>query len=78
MLKSLRWRWIVIVIVVVGCIAGITGVPKSAGELSQNLRRNIRLGLDLKGGSHIVLQIQVQDAFKAAADTAVDSLRQAL
>ena len=78
MLKSLRWRWILIFVVIVGCIFGITGLPKSPGDLVQNLTRNIRLGLDLKGGSHIVLQIQVQDAFKADADTAIESLRQAL
>jgi preprotein translocase subunit SecD len=32
----------------------------------------------LKGGSHIVLQIQVQDAFKVAADGAIESIQQAL
>ena len=33
-----------------------------------NWKQNIRLGLDLRGGSHLVLQVQVQDAFKAEAD----------
>jgi protein-export membrane protein SecD/preprotein translocase SecF subunit len=42
------------------------------------LKKNIRLGLDLKGGSLIVMQIQVQDAFKAEADRAVERLKEAL
>src|SRR5581483_461989 len=29
------------------------------------------------GGSHIVLQVQVQDAFKAEADAAIEALREA-
>jgi len=36
-------------------------------ELKANLKNNIRLGLDLKGGSFLVLEVQVQDAMKAEA-----------
>jgi preprotein translocase subunit SecD len=32
--------------------------------LKQTLAHNIRLGLDLKGGSHLVMQVQVQDYLK--------------
>jgi len=77
-LRSLRWKWLVILVAVVACIIGVTGLPKSTQQLSENLNKNVRLGLDLKGGSHIVLQIQVQDAFKAEADTAIENLKQAL
>ena len=62
--SNLRWKWIVVVLVVLVSIVGITGLPKSKQELNANLGRNIRLGLDLQGGSHMVLQMQVQDAFK--------------
>src|SRR6476646_7188482 len=65
MTKNLRWKWILIVAVVVACIAGLASRP-------------IRLGLDLKGGSHIVLQIQVQDAFKAEADGVIERLKEAM
>jgi protein-export membrane protein SecD/preprotein translocase SecF subunit len=57
-------------------VIGVIGLPKSRQELASNLRRNIRLGLDLKGGTHIVLQIQLQDAFKAEADLVVDRLKE--
>jgi preprotein translocase subunit SecD len=76
--RNLRYKLIFIVAVVVACILGVTGLPKSKQELETNLSRNIRLGLDLKGGSHIVLQIQVQDAFKSEADLVIDRLRELL
>ena len=36
--------------------------------MSKLRQNNIRLGLDLKGGSYLVLQVQVQDAVKREAD----------
>lgn len=76
--KNLRWKWLVIVSVVAICILGLTGLPKSAAELAANFKKNIRLGLDLQGGSHIVLQVQVQDAFKAEADRTIDQIKDRL
>jgi preprotein translocase subunit SecD len=76
--KNLKPRAIVIVLVILACIFGVIGIPKSMAELKQNWSNNIRLGLDLKGGSRLVLQIQVQDAVKAAADTAIERLKEDL
>ncbi|MBZ5607266.1 MAG: protein translocase subunit SecD [Acidobacteriia bacterium] len=76
--KNLRWRWTFIVAVVLSCVFGIIGLPRSTRELAENWNKNIRLGLDLKGGSHIVLQIQVQDAFKAEADQVIERLKEQL
>ena len=75
---NLRWKWFSILAVVVVCITGIIGLPKSTQQLAANWNRNIHLGLDLQGGSHIVLQIQVQDAFKAEADALIERLKDAL
>jgi preprotein translocase subunit SecD len=74
--KNLRRKWILICVVVLACVVGTIGLPRSRQELADNWKRNIRLGLDLKGGSHIVLQIQVQDAFKAEADVVIDRLQE--
>ena len=41
------------------------------------MQQNIHLGLDLKGGSHLVLQVQVQDAAKTEADQTIENLRDA-
>lgn len=75
--SKLRWKWLAITVVVAACVFGITGLPRSSKELSANWDKRVRLGLDLKGGSHIVLQVQVQDAFKAEADAAMEALREA-
>ncbi len=42
------------------------------------MKNNIRLGLDLKGGSQLMLQVQLQDAFKADADTVIQRLQDEL
>ena len=73
--KNLRARAIVILVVIVACIIGIVGFPKSAADIQRNWQNNIRLGLDLKGGSHLVLQVQVQDAIKAEADQVMERLK---
>jgi len=78
MTKNLRWKWAFIVTIVVLCVFGIIGLPKSKEELAENWKKNIRLGLDLKGGSHIVLQMQIQDAFKSEADGVIERLKEAL
>ncbi|WP_321471774.1 protein translocase subunit SecD [uncultured Paludibaculum sp.] len=72
--SRLRWKWIVIAAVLLGCVAGIVGLPTTADQLAANWKKSMRLGLDLQGGSHIVLQIQVQDAFKAEADLLIERL----
>ncbi len=70
-----RTRAVVIVAVILACVFGLTGFPKSLDQLKQNLQHSIRLGLDLRGGSHLVLQVQVQDAIKAEADQTIDRLK---
>lgn len=40
----------------------------SPARLRQNLSENIRLGLDLRGGTHLVMQVQAEDAIKAITE----------
>src|SRR5262245_53948468 len=40
----------------------------SPSRLKQNLSENIRLGLDLRGGTHLVMQVQADDAIKAITE----------
>lgn len=86
MQQNLMVKTVVIVVVVLLCLFGIIGFPKFVGgigfptsvaQLKSNLGHNIRLGLDLKGGSHLVLQVQVQDAAKTEADQTIEGLRDA-
>ena len=73
--KSLRIKAAIIVAIILVCIYGVIGLPKSKDELVANWNRNIKLGLDLRGGSHLVLQVQVQDAFIAEAQQVVERLK---
>ena len=74
MQRNLTFKTIFIVATILVCLFGIFGFPKSGAELKANLDKNIRLGLDLRGGSQLVLQVQVQDAIKGVAQQVVDSL----
>ena len=76
--KNLTIKTVAIFAIILVCIYGIIGLPKSKAELLSNWNQNIKLGLDLKGGSHLVLQVQVQDAFKAEADRVIESLKEQL
>jgi preprotein translocase subunit SecD len=78
MQKNLTTKTIIIVATILLCIYGIIGLPTSKAALIQNVQENIRLGLDLRGGSHLILQVQVQDALKSAADTVIEQLKEEL
>lgn len=77
-MQSLRWKWLFIAAVTLVCVYGIIGLPKSRQELVDNFRQNVRLGLDLRGGSQLMLQVQVQDAFKAEADQVIQRMQDQL
>src|ERR1019366_7579985 len=70
MRKNLTTRSVIIVVTILVCIFGIIGIPTSKTELLDHLKENIRLGLDLKGGSHLVMEVQVQDAVVGDASDA--------
>ena len=72
---KIRTRLIVIAVAVVGCILGIIGFPKNLQRLKENVRDRIRLGLDLKGGTHLVLQVHVEDAVNVTLDQGLERLR---
>ncbi len=80
MASQLRWKFIFILIVILACLIGLIGipVPTSFGQVKQNLADRIKLGLDLKGGSNLVLQVQVEEAIGQRCDEAVDQLKKVL
>ena len=75
MTKNLTYKALFILAVTLACVVGVVGFPTSIAELKQNFESRIHLGLDLKGGSQLVMQIQLQDAFKTEADTVIQRLR---
>src|SRR5579863_646082 len=78
MTSSTKIRFGIIVAVILVCLYGVIGIPKSKDELVANWKKNIRLGLDLSGGTQLVMQVQLQDAFKAAADNAIQAMKEEL
>jgi preprotein translocase subunit SecD len=78
MKKNLTARTVIIAATLLLCVFGIIGFPKSGAELTKNVKDNIRLGLDLKGGTHLVLQVQVQDAVKTDADLTMERIKEDL
>ncbi|MFY9748147.1 MAG: protein translocase subunit SecD [Acidobacteriaceae bacterium] len=83
MKTNIKTRLIVIIAVLVVFVYGVFGVPHgvSGNALSQGLvnssflRNGIHLGLDLKGGMHLILQVKVDEAVSAETDTDVASLQ---
>jgi protein-export membrane protein SecD len=73
--RNINIKIAIIVAVVLVCLYGVIGIPKSKDELVANWKKNIRLGLDLSGGTQLVMQVQLQDAFKAFADKAIDRMK---
>jgi preprotein translocase subunit SecD len=76
MKKNLLQRVIIIAVVTLLALAAILwpGRAPNAGDFSlaginNILRHNINLGLDLRGGSHLVMQVQVQDYLKRLTET---------
>jgi preprotein translocase subunit SecD len=78
MQKNLKTKTAIIAVTLLLCIYGIFGIPKSLTDVKSNLEKNIRLGLDLRGGSHLVLQVQVQDAVRAEALQTIERIKEEL
>jgi len=78
--KNLLWRLVFIVGTMLFFLFGIFGIPKGLGgdALVAALGDHIHLGLDLKGGTHLILQVQVNDAVNVDAQNAMEVLKEQL
>jgi len=76
--KNLTWKWGVIAGTLVFFVFGIFGIPKdwSGKGLLASVAERIHLGLDLRGGTHLILQVQVNDAVNVDSDNAIARLRE--
>jgi len=75
--KNLGWKVIVIAGTLLFFLFGIIGIPEqwSGSGLVAALQNRVHLGLDLKGGTHLILQVQVNDAVNVDSDNAVERLK---
>ncbi|MFZ0863626.1 MAG: protein translocase subunit SecD, partial [Candidatus Sulfotelmatobacter sp.] len=78
--KNFLWKLGFIVATVLFFLFGIFGIPKSfSGQgLLAALSDHIHLGLDLSGGTHLILQVQVNDAVNVVAQNAMEVLKEQL
>ena len=74
------WKSVLIVSVVVVFLYGIFGLPHrlTGRAVAASIVRRIHLGLDLKGGTHLILQVEVNDAVRADAQQAIELLKSSL
>lgn len=86
MKKNLGWKVVLILATLFVFVWGIfLGTDPSASikaikerGLVAGIQQNIHLGLDLKGGTHLILQVMVNDAINVDSDQAVERLREEL
>jgi preprotein translocase subunit SecD len=64
-MNNLRWRILLIVVIIGACLWAI--IPPG---------KKIRLGLDLKGGVHLVLRVNTDDALRLETETSADRVRE--
>jgi len=76
--KNLLWKVGLILAVLVVFLFGIFGVPSgfSGKALLSDMGKHIHLGLDLRGGTHLILQVKVNDAVNVDAQNAMEVLKE--
>ncbi|MDT5268966.1 MAG: preprotein translocase subunit SecD [Acidobacteriota bacterium] len=84
MKKNLLQRVIIIVVVTLLAVAAIlwpgrtpTRNDFTVAGVNNILRKNINLGLDLRGGSHLVMQVQVQDYLRRLTENVYNGVQTA-
>jgi preprotein translocase subunit SecD len=80
MKKNLNKQILAIIAVLVVFVYGIFGVPSgfSGKALMEGMTNRIHLGLDLRGGVHLILQVVVAEAVSDETDSAVGRIQQDL
>ena len=78
--KTFGWKLGLILATLLAFVYGIFGIPKSLSleGLRAAMQERIHLGLDLRGGIHLILQVQVNDAVNADSDRAIERLKDVL
>src|SRR5260370_2154784 len=78
--KNLTWKLALIVGILLAFLLGIFGIPKSFSKqgLLASMTDRIHLALDLRGGTHLILQVQVNDAVSVDSDNALATPREQL
>src|SRR5256885_6895467 len=80
MKKNFLWKFGLILGILLFFLFGIFGVPNSFSRegILASMAKRINLGLDLRGGTHLILQVKVNDAVNISAQNAIEVLKEQL
>ncbi len=75
--KRILQRFLVILVVTLLCVWRVVAYPGLLPS-KERVKDNVKLGLDLLGGIHMVLQVVTDDAIRGQTDQTIDAIRQEL
>ncbi len=82
MIKNLRWKILTIVVVfILMFVVGVYPILANRFHLPAPgwlMAKQVKLGLDLKGGVHLVMRVQTEDALRIHTTTTSEQLRETL
>ena len=76
--RSLKWRALLVLVVIVAALVYVyPSIAPSVPNWWQKVlpAEAISLGLDLKGGMHLILEVQADKAVESAAERTVEELK---
>jgi len=74
-----RWKlWLILAVLVISAMGSLPNITTPPSWWPAGLSKSLNLGLDLKGGVHLVLDVDVDKAVERSVEEDVDSARQAL
>jgi len=74
-----RWKlWLILAVLIVSTMGSLPNLTSPPSWWPAGLSKSLNLGLDLKGGVHLVLDVDVDKAVERSVEEDVDSARQAL
>ena len=81
-MTNLRWKILtVLAVLVIFAAVGVYPIVANRFGITQPkwlIDKGLKLGLDLKGGVHLVLRVQTDDALKGESETEMERLRETL
>src|SRR5437762_11066129 len=75
--KRIRNRLLIVLGVTLLSVWRVAAFPGVVPSIA-HVKENIRLGLDLRGGTHLVLQVVTDDAIRAETDQSIETMKQQL
>ena len=74
-----RWKlWLILAVLIVSAMGSLPNIATPPSWWPSGLSKPMNLGLDLKGGVHLVLDVDVNKAVERSVEEDVDTARQAL